>query len=137
LLGACGGDDALSKSEFIAEADKLCQAFNDKFKNANPQSMEQIIALFDQAIAAAGDTQAEFEDLKPPEDGEAVHQALVSSLRDSTDKVREARDAAKAGNGEGLQNAMREAEELGSRADAEAKAYGFKVCGSEEELPDT
>jgi hypothetical protein len=32
---------------------------------------------------------------------------------------------------------MAQAEEIGKRADAEAKAYGFKVCGSEDELPDS
>ena len=140
LVACGGGDDKLSKADFIESGDKLCLDFNTKAKDLAtppPESAPQLVTLLDKTLALADETRADLEALKAPEDGEAVKKALVESLRLSTNRVRDARDAADRGDGEGFESAMAEADQIGKRADEEAKAYGFEVCGSEDELPDT
>ena len=137
-LAACGGSDGLSKADFIKQADQLCLDFNTQASALpEPKSPDEVVTFMDRAITLAQKTSTEFDALEPPDDGKAVHQALLVSLRDSTDRVRDARDAAERQDQAGFESAMSEAETIGKRADTQAKAYGFKVCGSEDELPDS
>ena len=137
-LAACGGGDGLSKADFIEQADQLCLDFNTKASALpEPQSEAELVRWLDDAMALAEVMEKDLDALAPPDDGKKVHQALLTSLRDSTDRVRDARDAAERQDQAGFESAMGDAQEIGQRADTEAKAYGFKVCGSEDELPDT
>lgn len=136
-VAACGSDEpeTLSKSEYIEQADVLCTAFmNEVDAQELPTSPDEAVEYFDALIPSADETHAGFEELEPPPDGTEVHEALLTSLSESTDKVREAREAAARGDGEAINAAMAEAAEIGQRADEQAKAYGFEICGSEGEL---
>lgn len=135
---ACGSDDhsdTLSKDEYIVQGDALCNRFlRETAAPDEPVSPEEFVGFLDAAIEAAEDIYAEFSQLAPPPDGEQVHRSLLSALSESTEKVREAREAAADGDFARFESAMSAAVEIGRRSDAEAKAYGFTVCGSEDEI---
>lgn len=136
-LSSCGDDDggALSKDEYIAQGDALCQQFMDETEAlGEPSTVQELITMMDAAIDLADETHAGFSDLEPPPDGESVHERLLSSLEESTDKMREARDHAADGDQAGFTAAVDEAVAIGGASDEPAKDYGFEVCGSEEDL---
>lgn len=136
-LSACdsGGGGALTKAEYIAMGDEVCRRFLEQ-GNAltEPESPSDLVTFLDEAVRLAEAAYADFDALRPPSDGEAVHQELLSALATSTDHARDARGAAERADFEAMTTSMEAAVEAGTRSDEAAKAYGFEVCGSESEL---
>lgn len=138
-FAACSDDggDELSKEGFIEQGDAVCLGFAEQVNDLpEPSTPEEAAEFLQKAAEIADAAYAELQALAPPEDGEPVHAALLSSLSESTAKVREAQGAAERNDPGALEAAMAEAVNIGKRADSEAKGYGFAVCGSEDELPD-
>lgn len=107
-LLACGGDDALSKEEFIAQGDYI-----------------------DRAIEIASTTRDDFDELSPPDDGEDVHAALVEALDAGIAGLEEAKTAAEERMDLGVIGGFTEAGDAVDAASDEAREYGFEVCSSE------
>jgi hypothetical protein len=144
VVAGCGDDDEggggaasgeqLTKAEFIEAGDELCDRFvTETAALDEPMTQDEVVTFLDRAIEIAEQVHDDMAALQPPPDGESVHEALTSALSESTEKVREARDAADEGDAPAAEAAFAEAVEIGQRSDAEAKEYGFEVCGSEAE----
>lgn len=134
LLAPSCGSGSLSKADYISKGDALCQDFQQRGKAVpQPTTDADVVPYLDSLIKIADETYADFTALKPPEDATSVHQALLSSLSAGTAKIKEARTAAAAGDQAAMEKALNEAADVGGASDAEAKAYGFKVCGSEQD----
>lgn len=136
--GACGGSDKLSKPEYIAEGDALCQRFVDQSEAAmeGVETTEQLSQAFGKLIADAKQVDTDLEALSPPDDATEVDAKLLDSLRKTTTAMGQVVDALER-NDDSWQQLLEEADRVGSASDAAAKAYGFEVCGSEGELPET
>lgn len=140
LLSCTGdgdGDETMSKSDYVSQADEICTEFMEAgIALGSPSSPEDLVDYFDEAILQAERAATDLSALNPPGEAEAVHDALLTSLTESTDKVREARAAAADGDMDRVGAAMEDATQIGARADADAKEFGFEVCGSESEIRD-
>ncbi len=139
VLVACGDDDddeALSKSEYIAEADRICARANADFEQLFETDFPTTQAALSDFFEKAGPIRRrQMEDLKALEAPEA-DKARVDRLLAAGDRVvadfekatTDERFGAKVFNEEGGANA--------AAFDKQARAYGFKRCGEEEEDED-
>lgn len=133
------GEDAaprLSRAAYVAAADEVCQTFLDQGSavepgGTSPEDLERFLATL---VVLAEDTSADLGALAAPEEAASVHDALTTALLDSTEQVRIAQTRASVGDVDGALAALEAAVRIGRSSDAEAKAFGFAVCGSESEL---
>jgi hypothetical protein len=129
LVGAgCGGDDAPSKSEYIADADAICKQGNteidaaaeDTFTQGQQPSREEIVGFAeDEVIPNIQGQIDELRDLTPPDGDEDTVNAIYDAAQDGLDRIEE--DPALLA--ERGANPLAEANRL-------AQDYGMKVCGS-------
>jgi hypothetical protein len=140
VLTACpeSGDDSADRPPrrvYIRQADRICLDFARKGAALTPaESMADAVRVLARAESLGERAYDRFGSLLPAEDAQEVHDALLSALDDALHEIRKAREAAETGDPEALRAALKKAERVGSRADKQAKKYGYKVCGSEDEL---
>ena len=134
LAAACGGDGGtgeLTQAEFVTEGDAVCAELEEAAEAIEQPADESDFARYLRALRAPGeDAHAAFEDLDPPDGGDAVHQALLGSLEAMLEGLEGAATAAEGGDTVTAEDLLTEAAADGEAADAEARAYGFEVCGS-------
>jgi hypothetical protein len=133
-LGACGGSDkALSKADYVTQAEAICKAGNDKVTafskqfGANPSLAEIKKAYTDQLLPIYASELDQLKALHPPKADKAAIDKMLGDLSDGTDQAKTAiagaqteNDFAKLDEPAGLK-----------KASAEAKAYGLDTCGEE------
>lgn len=137
LAAGCGGgsDDALTKAELIAAGDRICRAIVEESAAITPPASPDDVGRFlDEVVRIAEEARDDFADLDPPDDAEELHEAMVTALEDGIEGAEEAATAADEGDMATATERLEAAQEAGASADADAKAYGFLVCGSEDEL---
>lgn len=156
-LAACGDDSpsALSKAEFVEQADAICAAtnaevepiFEDFYSTAfagmpegptteteNQTIMEGFDGVLDEVTPIF---ERQVEDLRalgaPEADGETI-EALLADFESAMTEMNEVADAAVAGDEEAIHAMTAEdAQDPFSDVNARARDYGLTVCGSEEE----
>lgn len=127
------GGDALSKDELIEQGDAVCADLEAATAAiALPDGVEDYDDYISEVIAAGESAYDDFAALAPPEDGEAVHQALLTSLGDAIEAAEGAVAALQSEDTVTAEDLMAEADRLGDAADEEARAYGFQQCGAED-----
>ena len=95
LVGACGGDDALSDREYFAaleEVNAAAEARNDAISDPSPDDPESIAAFFDDLRTSFVETRADLAGLAAPPALAAVHDALVAAMDRTIDEIERIRD---------------------------------------------
>ena len=130
LATACG-EEALSKSEYIAKADAVCAKYDKKLEALpNPKSIQDIGDLADRAIPIVENGIGELKDLNPPDE-----------LKDDVDRwldlndrelgaFKKLRDAAKKGDTSKTQSIANGISQTEKRADATARRIGLRKCAT-------
>ncbi|HUR49052.1 MAG TPA: hypothetical protein VMY88_05920 [Acidimicrobiales bacterium] len=130
--------DTLTKEEFIEQGDTICAALEAAGETVeDPQSPEDYPVVLTEHVGQAEEAHKQFAELKPPADGEDVHQALLDALGTSIETVKGAITAFEGGDTVTGEDLLSQASEEGNAADEEARAYGFTECGSEDEAGET
>lgn len=129
---ACGGDDGLSKEEFISQGDAICSQL-EKDTDAIPEPTEEaaFAPFITQVIDLVKGARTDFAALDAPEDGEQVKQQLLDSIDTSIATAEGAATAAEQGDIVTAGDLLTQAAEEGAVSDQAARDYGFKTCGSE------
>lgn len=134
-----GGDDAPTKAEFGADADKVCATAEKQLGQIgeNAKTRAEVAAAIDKVIDA---TQKSLDDLKAldrPDDaaGEAADKFVASLESDIADKgipaLEKLRNAAKSGDNAAAQQAAAELQAIDSGdTDKLARAAGAKGCAN-------
>jgi hypothetical protein len=128
IVAGCGDgdDDTLSKSEFIAKADAICEKGNKEIEAApspaggdrpSQQALEQFAT--DTLIPNIQKQVNDIRALEPPEEDESQVDAILNSAQTSIDELKA--DPSKITD----EDSFAEANKL-------ARDYGLKVCGEEE-----
>ena len=141
VLVACGDDDddggeALSKSEYIARADRICARanadFERLFETGFPTTQAALGDFFDRAAPIRRKQMEDLKALAAPEADKARLDKLLASgdrlVADFQKAMTDERFAAKVFNEEGGANT--------AAFEKQARGYGFKQCGAEEEDDD-
>jgi hypothetical protein len=125
-IAACGGSDAPTREEYIADADAICQQADadletvakDQFGTTPPSRQQLAQFTEDEVIPNIEDQLAELRELEPPEGDEDQ----VAEIYDTLDQgVQEFKADP---NFESPPQAIAEANRL-------AEEYGLEVCGNE------
>ena len=157
LVGAaCGGDEALSKDEYIAQGNAICEDANaqleaifseffaDFSEESTPEEFAELFAgdFTDQFTAAVEGQLADLRDLAAPEGDENLLAALYDDVEGVMDEINQLADDAAAGDPAAIERlAARETDEDPSHGslpvaatsfdevDKRAIEYGLTVCG--------
>lgn len=128
-LAACGGsesDDSLSNADLIAQADAICEDYNNQLVAAfnetelNNQSSKQEVSAFasDTLVPLYENQVAELRTLEPNEDDAEAYNDIVDTLDSEVQAVAEDPVAA-------INN-----DNPFAGATAKANEFGLEVCGS-------
>jgi hypothetical protein len=131
LLVACSGGDALSKQEFIRQADAICNEFDDKLADARPPTtIEGIKDFAQQTQDLMSDALSQLRELEPPGDDRETVDAMLSNLERVTSLLPELADAAQQQDLQRIQELNGEFTTQVNEFNDRAESYGLEVCGS-------
>ncbi len=153
LLQACGDDaEALSKPQFIEQADAICESTNadleatfdsffadmeaefesDDFDFDDPEFQDRFFATFAETMQAAEpiiDRQLdELRALRPPKEDRELIDGLLDDLETVFEQFADRADAAAAGDAS-ARTFLDEGEDPFAEVNAGARAYGLTECG--------
>ena len=136
LLGVACGGGALSKEEYIAQADEICAAAEAEAENLDqPTEPAEAETYANELEEITQGYVADLRDLEPPEeDLDEVNQLIDKVEQAGLNIVEAIRTQSGSGNpAESYSEALHLAEE----ANEEAEAYGFESCGRSEILDES
>jgi hypothetical protein len=130
LLASCGGGDgdAPSKSEYIAQVDKICKSYNEKAANlargaSSSPTGQDFQSIFRKFVPIVDERIDKVRAVEKPEGDEERLNAIYDDAAAGNEKIKEAirtprgaAEIAKGGN-------------PFEKADKAARDYGFKECG--------
>ena len=129
---ADGGAERLTKEEYIAQADAICQEANAAIEAVpEPQSAEELAEYGEQVVEIGQDQLDRLRALRPPAADEATingaYDLIEQQLAIANDVVAAARD----NDLEQVQELLAQGEQLNDQADQIARDYGLTECGSD------
>lgn len=125
-----GGNDRLSRPEFVSRADAICAEYEGKLNAlGTPQNPEQLADFADKALPIARDGREELGELRPPEDLEETYDAWLEQGDRAIEIVEDLRDAAEDGDVSEIQRIAQEAQTADVKANRLAAQLGFERCG--------
>jgi hypothetical protein len=143
LLAGCGGDSGPSKSDYIAEADAFCnkqdaearkrnQKIQDLATSAKSEDelFEKVVPELEAGADWAGEQQEAFAKIEPPAADKATIDKINATNAEALAKLEDAIDAARDNDLDKFTKLAGEEQRIDERANAMAKDYGFKECGS-------
>lgn len=144
---ASGSGEALTKAEFIEQADAVCEdhaaereelqeqaaELAEEVNAGDDQAREELADLLAEAAGNAGTEYGELHDLIPPSSDAVLIGNMLSTADDQVGLTEEAVDALREKDYKTFTALTVEAGKLKARATRIAVAYGFEVCGTEVE----
>lgn len=134
LAAGCGdegGDDRLSREEFVRQADAICAEYDRRLEELpDPANVDDLKALAAQAFPIAQEGIRRLRALRPPE---ALARDVTRWLRLNDANVRSIHrleEAAERGATREVQQIASEAADNEERADALAKEIGLRECAA-------
>jgi hypothetical protein len=148
LAASCGGgggsSSALSKEDFISQADAICTNYQQQFTNdvqptypsADPTAAatsDDDVKAFADPFSATHDLYSkqldELRGLTPPEDFQTQYDSVLASLDTSLHAIADAADAAANADRQGVADAFQTGQTASAAANTIAQDYGLQVCG--------
>ena len=130
---ASTGNGRLSKADFIAQGDAICEA-NVVKEKAVPQpsgsDVKAAASYLPQLLSIVADEDAKLRALKAPAADQATIDAALAELDSALADFRKAETAANAGNAATFQSESRAAQVPANDATTKLHAYGFQHCPS-------
>ena len=134
-LAGCGGsssggsDKALSKDEFVSQANAICAKANKAIKDlGQPSSPDQLADFTEKAYAASKEQVAALKALTPPSADSATITALWATYDQLLGAEQDVVDAAKDGDASAMEAVIDANTKLDEQASAAARAYGLTEC---------
>ena len=131
----CGGDDGgggdrLSKDEYAAQANAICDDFNAEVKAAGPepQGIKDIPPYVDKVKPLFEDGLAKLRKLNPPEDEEETAEEWLDSAEEQIGLLDEIKSAAEDNDLEEVREAGNKIDAANKKTDALAVKLGATSC---------
>ncbi|HUB99051.1 MAG TPA: hypothetical protein VMS11_04425 [Solirubrobacterales bacterium] len=142
-----GSGEALTKAEFIEQADAICEdhasereelqeqaaELAEEVNAGDDQAREELADLLSEASGNAETEYAELHDLIPPSSDASLIGNMLSTADDQVGLTEEAVDALREEDYKTFSALTVETGKLKAKATAIAVGYGLKVCGTESE----
>lgn len=140
MFGACGGDngdnpveqdDALTKAEYIEQADEICKSAAEDFESLEqPQSVEELEPFVNEAQERTETLIADLRELQPPDEISDDVDTILTNLEQSVDSFPDLLAAAKEQDVETIQQINTEIQENVNAANTAAQDIGLEQCGN-------
>lgn len=128
------------KQAYVAKADAICKAANDKLTAVEeatfesfPPPLEKWAVFLPAVVEVYGPALTELKAIPVPAGDEATLSRLYNDLEAQLKQFGEAAELAKAGNQADFDEVIQRAFVDSDETDAAQRAYGFQVCGSEDD----
>jgi hypothetical protein len=133
LVAGCGGDDRLTREEFVSEADAICEEFDQRLDDVpEPESADDVERFADEARPVIEDGLAELRALQPPEELEEQWNELMDKNDEALEVLDDLSQAAASADEARLQEISEEASRQDAETDRIARAIGLENCGGDE-----
>jgi hypothetical protein len=142
LVAACG-DSGPTREEYIAKADAFCKEHNAEAKERNQKLQEIATAAksesefflkakpeLEDGLEWTRDGQKEFKDIEPPEADKETIDKFVAATDEELAVLEKVVEAVRDNDLDRFTDLINEQENIDDRANAIARDYGFKECGS-------
>ena len=136
-FAACGGEDRLSREEYLEQADATCRKYEERLKPLEDKlqqtdSTEEAAAVIDDAVPVVREGVDELKKLKPPEELEGQVDEWLKLNEENTKTLEQLGDAAEAGDEARIGELAQEAEANEQRGDDLAREIGLKDCAEDD-----
>ena len=132
-MASCGGDERLSRSEFVQRADAICAKYQRRSAAIpRPRTIADVPSFIDRGIPLAKDELAELDALRPPKEDEAEVDRMLAEVRTTIAELERLRRIAASRDRLATEAAAARVEASGERAAELAGRYGLDECGSSE-----
>lgn len=123
-------EDAPSKSDYVADLDKVCKRTNERIQKVKtPRTIAGIGAFARETRPIIEDSIKEAEDIElPDEDGDRF-EAYVRESKSSLGALDDLEKAADAGDGRAVRRVFAKTAEDNKKRSSEAERLGLKECG--------
>ncbi|MDP9222316.1 MAG: hypothetical protein M3P18_00385 [Actinomycetota bacterium] len=129
--GGNGSGGRLTKAQYISQADKICQAANQKSQalgapsSTDPQALAKYLTKSSRIISDAVD---QLQSLKPPKADEQQINQLVGGLKKSASYFPALIQAVKNSDTQQIQQLAQQVQQASLQGQQIAQSYGFHVC---------
>lgn len=131
-VAACGGDEALSKDEFVKQANAACTKYDEKEKEiGEPGSVEEIPEYADKLGNEFDTLKSELDELEPPEELADDYDKLLATADDARSTLDDFKKAAEENDEAKIQQIGEEAERKDKESDALATKLGLTACAND------
>jgi hypothetical protein len=121
---------AVSKRQFIAQADAACKKFDDRLKElARAKTFDDVARGYRESAREARELYDDFRAIPKPVRDEQILTRYQKVLNDSISTTEQAADAIKGSDDKRLRALAAEAGRLRRENTRIAQRYGFQVCG--------
>lgn len=135
-LSACGGDGALSKDEFIEQADEICEDIDQQIAElGEPENREAFEELVDEGTEITADGLERLRALEPPAEDRDQINRMLDKIEEAVELLPEIQVALEDRDVEALQTLQSEVQAAASEAQTIAEDYGFEQCARTDVAP--
>jgi len=134
ILAGCGGgggDDRLSKEEFIVAADAICKQANEQIGALGEPTLENIDEYLADAEAISREQLGQLRALKPPAADEATLNGAYDLIEQQIALAADGVEALKSGDQAAFEQVNAQITTIEAEADQIARDYGLQECGKE------
>jgi hypothetical protein len=129
LAAGCGGNDALSKDEFVKQGNAACAKYAAATKQiGDPKTIDDIPRLLDATVREFDTMIASLKDIQPPDDLSADYDKLVGTADDAKRSFADLKAAAESKDQTKLDAAAAKASATDKESDALATKLGLDGC---------
>ena len=126
---ARGGDDRLSHSELVREANAICARFQKQYDALpQPRNLAEYRRYMAKAIPLARREVRALSQLEPPAEDEQKFERLLANAEQTVEAAEQLRRAAADSPQAELELLFEHAKQLGAEGDALARELGFRRC---------
>jgi Tfp pilus assembly protein PilP len=131
LAAGCGGDDRLSREEFVSEAEAICEDFDQRVNEVDePQNADDIERYVNEVRPVVEDGLNELKGIQPPEEFEGQWNELVAMNDESLQALDDLAEAAANRDEDRLEEITEEASRRDEESDRIAQELGLQKCTS-------
>ena len=135
VAGCGGGDGQLSAEEYQEQGNAICTKYEgeiDAVPAPSGDDPQQLTAYLDKTIPLAEQQIADLRALEPPEDDQKTHDKMLAEADGLLGSARDLRTAVVAGDENGVNDAIAEADASNKQADELATDLGLDSCVTDE-----
>jgi hypothetical protein len=130
--GGGGGSSRLSRSEFDAKANSICDSYQKKINDVpQPKNATDIPSYIDKVLPIVEEGTSKLDDLEPPTDMQAKVDAWMTIQKAQVDQAKRLKAAAEKGDFKTVTNIANQADASNKRGNDLAREIGATSCAQD------